>query len=143
MLGKSMSDNHLHLVEPLPRQRTWYAHTLRRFASGRITNFEYEQDAWTLQCAFPYDSTLEAIYDCAWSFYCDLAKHRMTGNRKLTGDAKRLFARMILLLRTGGTAASLSEFAKCPERWPFRSNAEFEAARRMPVFLCGSHRVTA
>ena len=68
---------------------------VRDFASGRITNHEFEDN-------LPEDSKDEAIAgvgEAVWKFYDDLSEHKLDGDRALSKEDKKFFARMILFLK--------------------------------------------
>jgi hypothetical protein len=81
--------------------RRAYSLVLRRFHAGRMTNFEYEDRCEEIEKAHGTDSAIWQIFLANWFTYCDIRKHRMTGNRKLDGNTRRFIAQALLLLRTG------------------------------------------
>lgn len=77
--------------------RNQYAELLRHFASGRMTNREFEDR--TEELAFESeDPALRNIWTAAWGLYDDMCEHRLTGRHRLTGVTRREVARGILFL---------------------------------------------
>jgi hypothetical protein len=136
---------------------------LRRFAAGRITNFEFD-DAFPRSAA---DAALRAIGDRAWQLYDDIREHRLTPSPEL----RREIARWIVFLHSdseyrwprfpfigvrapgwlnwlsGGRLhrrheerfrqwAAAGDFAA----WPFFSAAEATGAASRPRYLTGTDR---
>jgi hypothetical protein len=124
-------------VDDVPRQRIWYAHLLRKFIAGKMTNHQFVYDSSVLCDAFPHDMTIDAIDRAMWGFYCDTYEHRMTGRHRLQGKHRRFVAQMILLLRTGAEAAAAKGRWDRSPCWPFHSPLALEQARATQVFLCG------
>lgn len=98
-----MKSRDAHSPEPnicVPLRRA-YAELLRQFASGRMTNFEYEDRFDELSAAAPPDDAVWAVYLEAWHYYCDIQKHRMTDpDRRLSPSARRRLATWIVFLHT-------------------------------------------
>lgn len=64
---------------------------LRRLATGRITNDEFED-----QChGSPTDAGVRAVLDAAWELYSDLYEHRV----EVAARERRVIARAIVFLR--------------------------------------------
>lgn len=145
--------------------RDEYSKLLRKFFRGGITNFEYEDEFDSIPEDYDVDDrTVYAIYQAVWPCYCDLRKHKMTGNNSLTKEGKRIVARFILFLHTDypyewpkpkieigkGILRLLSfglfgkrehenpEEAKGDEDiWPFFRREDFEEALKHPRLLTG------
>lgn len=72
------------------------AEALREFMEGLISNDEYEQ-------RFPRnkdDPALWAVHEQIWLSYSDLKEHTLTGKHALTDEARAVFQRCILFLRS-------------------------------------------
>lgn len=80
--------------------RNAYAELLRQFASGRMTNFEYERRYDRLVAASDsMDPAVDSIYSAAWYLYCDLREHRLTSPKyRLPRKWRRLIAKWVLYL---------------------------------------------
>jgi len=74
--------------------RTALAEHLRRLASGRLTNAEFDD----VRLDRSGDEALVAIGDAGWSLYDDFFVYRLRGRRALTRDAREAVARWILFL---------------------------------------------
>jgi hypothetical protein len=72
------------------------AELVRQFASGRITNDEFE-DAYQ---ALPWDRATMEMFSFVWGFYDDLYEHRLRGRHRLSPLQRRVFARCVLFLRS-------------------------------------------
>ncbi len=70
---------------------------LRRLATGRITNDEFED-------ALPWGSEDAAIWavfrEGAWCLYDDLDEHRLVGKHRLSRENRREVAKWILFLKS-------------------------------------------
>ena len=84
-------------VDVLARRR--YVKHLRSLATGRITNFEYE-DAVNESVDFGKDGVLRVMYRYAWNLYDDLHQHRLVGEYALPKEARREIAKWIVFLYT-------------------------------------------
>lgn len=74
--------------------RRRYAALLRRYFSGKVTNFQYEKEAEDL----PYEPAVHEIHtDAMWFLYDDIREHRAL---PLSREDRRIIARIILFLRT-------------------------------------------
>ena len=136
---------------------------LRRLASGRITNGQFEEHV-------PFESPdrgVREVADAAWGLYSDLREHTLTGKDALTAEQRRHVARAILFLHsdceyrwplyaasgllrdmasvlTAGRIRSSEAVrrewdAAGDERvWPFVDQRELDQARHAPRFLVGS-----
>lgn len=86
------------------QKRDRFAEVLRHFASGLLTNEEYEKRVDRIfegmEPKQPRDLALWAIYDNVWFLYDDLRTHRLTGCNALTREGKTEFARWIMFLYT-------------------------------------------
>jgi len=141
-----------------PVSRTKYARLLRSLATGRITNFEYEDEV-NRSLDFSKDPVIGAIYRYAWFLYDDLHKHKLCGEYALTKEARREIAKWLLFLytdweyrwpsftqrlsswvfkRTGGMIGKpLTNEVGEAALWPFFSREEFNATTRRPVDFRG------
>jgi hypothetical protein len=134
---------------------------LRRLASARITNREFENQ---LVFRSP-DAGVRAVIDAAWSLYDDLREHRLTGKYALTAKQRRAVARAILFLHSSVeyhwpanrfvtvlrdllSYATRGWIPRAERRstygvvgdaavWPFFEAAELTQARRTPRFGTG------
>ncbi|MHC4638900.1 MAG: hypothetical protein ACYTBP_07240 [Planctomycetota bacterium] len=70
---------------------------IRDFASGKITNDEFEDN-------LPEDSKDDAVFnmwsEAIWFCYDDMSTHKLEGDYALSKEVKKLFARMILFLKS-------------------------------------------
>jgi hypothetical protein len=146
-------------IDTVARRRL--AELARHLASGRITNFEFDD-------AVP-SSSERAIHWVhfygLWPLYDDLVMHRLTGRRALTAEGRAWVARIILFLRSNqpyryphpsrwlvllqfpltlatlGLSDRLWRWYKWRNAdksvWPFFTREEFEQALRTPVYLNG------
>lgn len=69
----------------------------RRFATGKITNFEFDDIMCDIK-SNPYDSGVESIKEYLWTFYDDLREYRATNKDKFSKDTKKHIAKIILFL---------------------------------------------
>jgi hypothetical protein len=135
---------------------------LRRLASGRITNREFEDRAFGRS----QDAGVRAVVDATWALYDDLREHRLTGKDGLTAEERRQVAQAVLFLhsnteyrwpasRLADVVGAILSFAtagwiKRSDRdrsreatadrafWPFFKRGELIQAGKMPRFLVGS-----
>jgi hypothetical protein len=139
-----------------PTLRTEAALLLRRLASGRITNDDFD-DRYPRRSL---DPGVVAIGELAWTLYSDLRTYRLVGVNALSSEDRRLVARCVLFLHSGleyswppfqktPFPSSLRELfsvmrhvtAKAPdatidfEIWPFASAADITRAAHVPNFL--------
>lgn len=94
-------------------ERTRFAELIRAFYSGRITNWDFEDDSeelWNDTAAF------HVFHDGIWFTYSDVPEHRFTDKKRLSRDDRRTIARWILFLKSGQ-----------PYKWPVSSS--------LPVFI--------
>jgi hypothetical protein len=77
--------------------RDRFAEILRQFASGRLTNDEFEDRA----SEFRDDEVVNKLYWFVWMFYDDLYEHRLLGKHRLSPLQRRVFAQCVLFLRSG------------------------------------------
>jgi hypothetical protein len=80
-----------------PRSRTEAALLLRRFASGRITNDDFDE-------RYPRrspDPGVVAVGGVAWTLYSDLRTYRLVGQKALSSTDRRLVARCMVFLHSG------------------------------------------
>lgn len=75
--------------------RNRYAQLLRHFASGRITNFDYDDGFDAIDSK---DDAILQIYVALWPSYSDVRKHTMTGSHALTREQRHIVARWITFL---------------------------------------------
>jgi len=135
------------------------AEVIRHFASGQMTNFEFEEVE-----PETFESGLRAIiYRGIWPLYDDFKEHKLTGREQFTPEVRDHLARIILFLHgslpyrwpvcTGwrgiadwfACVLTLGIFRPARKRiresggdksvWPFYTRAEYEAALRHPPFL--------
>jgi len=66
---------------------------LRRFMSGKITNYDFE--ALMPETA---DPAISSIWETAWYYYSDLKKHKLIGSHRLHPEARKQWAKWILFL---------------------------------------------
>lgn len=74
------------------------AELLRQFASGRVTNHEFEE-----QWYFPTrsrDKGIAEVEHAIWCLYDDLREHRLTDDERMTPELRRQIATWILFLKT-------------------------------------------
>lgn len=97
------------------------AQALRDFASGRITNNEFE-------AAEPQtkDPAIRAIWETVWLFYDDVSEHRLTGRHKLPRDLRRGWVRWILFLHSD-----------LPYEWPDLPHPGVDPEPRITTSLLG------
>ena len=71
------------------------AEALRHFASGQITNFDFED-------RFPEskDPVIFAIESSIWFYHCDLKEHKMAGDWELPNEMKKHIHRWIMFLHS-------------------------------------------
>lgn len=81
---------------------------LRHFASGRMTNDEFES-RWPRSD----DAAVRVIGAAAWHLYDDIREYRLTGPDRLSFQARRAVARCVLFLH-----------GDLPYEWPEASRAE-------------------
>jgi hypothetical protein len=138
---------------------------LRRLATGRMTNHEFD-------AALPTSRTDPAVdeiyYRGAWGFYSDLSEHRLIGRHRLSRTERREIARFILFLKsdldyewprrelwgellwmlagllTLGLAGRLY-WRRLGRRgdvsvWPFLRGEDFERVVHRPCYLAGAGR---
>jgi len=149
----------LHAVDAAARRE--YASLLRHFASGRITNREFESRMpdWR-------EITRHEMDRAVWPLYDDFHEHKLAGDYRVTPEGRQFIARMILFLRsdlpyrwprlTGlaqlpATLLSIFTIGRFGEWWfryrapngdqsvwPFFTRAEYEDALRNPLYLRGT-----
>jgi hypothetical protein len=134
---------------------------LRRLASGRITNREFEDRAFGRS----QDAGVRAVVDATWALYDDLREHRLTGKDGLTSEVRRQVAQAVLFLhsnteyrwpasRLADVVRAILSFAMAgwikrnqgrsreatgeKAVWPFFERGELVQAGKMPRFLVGS-----
>src|SRR5438876_11891768 len=78
---------------------------LRRLASGRLTNAEFDG----VRLDWAEDQALVAIGDAGWSLYDDFFVYRLRARRALKSETLDAVARCILFLDSD-----------CPYEWPAR-----------------------
>ena len=76
-----------------PRARIKLATALRRFATRRTTNREFEAEADVIARS---DPAVRAIVEECWYWYDDLSEHKL----RLAPEARRLVARCYVFLRS-------------------------------------------
>jgi hypothetical protein len=123
------------------------ASLIEEFVSCRLTNFQFTE-------RYPHseDRALHAIHSMLWFAYDDLSEHQLEGKHALTDEARDVFQRCSLYLRSdleyGGPGSFVSLTApfkrvwnrmggKSEEQeglspvWPFASLEQLEQARRV------------
>lgn len=138
--------------------RDGYAELLRHFAAGRVINWDYDvaSDAFTETA----DHAPGHIYNEVWPIYCDLRKHRMTGDFRLDKVGRRVLARFVVFLQsdleyewpvpsgrrfllnllTLGLWGWLKPLPRCggdESVWPFFRRSDLERASARPRLLAG------
>ncbi len=83
----------LSIVDRVARSEA--AMLLRRFASGQLTNDQFDNNMPVTP-----DPAIAAIWDTAWAYYSDFKEHRLTGQDRLHPDTKRAWIRWIMFLDT-------------------------------------------
>lgn len=143
------------------KARDRMAEILRHFASGQLSNFEFED-----QVPSTKDAAVRAIFDTAWCFYDDFDKHYMKGKWALPESTKSQMARWAMFLYSDEEYVwpdisfagirplrhgFISSLFKGPEKeqrfiaagdyevWPFISVESFERAKANPKLLAGNH----
>jgi hypothetical protein len=134
------------------------ASLLRQFASGRLTNDEFE-DRWPDSP----DPALCAVREAAWFLYSDLRAYRLDGANRLPFAVRRQVARWVLFLhsdlpyewpvatRTEKLVRSIAglltmsvatrlwktarQVAEDAEVWPFFRRVDYRRALRVPRLL--------
>lgn len=121
--------------------RRMFAAVIRAFASGKLTNRQYDDVVYTLMFSKQWDEACDDIFWMIWCFYCDFRTHRLTDKGQVfdprnphLDEDRAFYARCILFLRN-------TRFSKPGTRHdellPFASAAEFAAARQTNTFLYG------
>ena len=82
------------MIDRIARDRL--AFKLRRLASGRITNDDYDEE-YPVQSA---DRGVEAVSYAGWSLYGDLWNYRLRGHYALSAETLRGVARCVLFLHS-------------------------------------------
>jgi hypothetical protein len=80
--------------------RDKYALIIRDFRDGLITNREYESRFDDAVVYNSKDYAITAIYSMLWYTYCDVRKHRQTGDHALTPEGKALYGRCVAFLES-------------------------------------------
>jgi hypothetical protein len=146
------------LIDRISRDKL--AEMLRRFISGQITNFDFEDEIPSST-----DFVISEIYDSMWLFYDDFTKHKLEGEWALPKETKKLMARWVIFLhsneeykwptfRYAGVRPLehnwLSRILKKPEKerkfmesgnydvWPFINLESYNDAKQNPKLLSGS-----
>jgi hypothetical protein len=135
---------------------------LRRLASGRITNAEYEEP-WIHRAS---DEAVTACFHAGWTLYSDNRTYRLRGRHALPPAARAAVGRCVLFLHSnlpyewpaqrvsvGGLlraivtlGASRKAGRAAWERrgevsiWPFLRQSDYEAALQRPHYLGGGAR---
>lgn len=118
------------------------AELILRLATAQITNDEFDDN-------FPQsrDRGVNAVYIFVWHFYSDLDEHRLEGRFTLSPEARSIFDRCILFLRSdlayrwpplwsmrplAWLICRMSRRYEMGERenWPFLRRADLEQALR-------------
>tara|TARA_R110002020_G_scaffold39360_2_gene117182 strand:+ start:171 stop:617 length:447 start_codon:yes stop_codon:yes gene_type:complete len=77
------------------KARNKAALAIRRYASGRITNFEFEKSFDDSE-----DFAICAICGEVWRFYDDFKQHKALGKHALDKNVKRYFAKLFVFLKS-------------------------------------------
>ena len=133
---------------------------LRRLASGRITNADFEGERLDRST----DEALVALGDAGWSLYNDFGIYRLHGKHALSPDALKAVARCVLFLDTDlhyewpprrasvrGILTTLLTLGLSLRRerrawessgpyhvWPFYRESDYQEACAHPRFLAGA-----
>ena len=146
------------------KQRDEYAQLLRNFLSGKLTNFEYEEQFESID--FESDDAINQIYCDVWYSYCDLNEHKLDekGRGFETREQRLVIERFILFLHSNNEyewpinsikeslirfltfgKKGLSEEKKLKnlkgnrEVWPFFTEVEYKYALSNPRLLNETH----
>jgi len=143
-------------------ERTRYSELARQLATGRISNFEFEDRLPRLE-----GRTLREVHEAGlWCVYDDFHEHKLSGEWKLSRKQRQGVARIILFLKSGaeyrwprrtGVEGALSVLLAMltlglsvltqriylrskgnTEVWPFLTRSEYEAALSQPVYFAGN-----
>jgi hypothetical protein len=87
-----------------PAARRQLAEAIRHFASGGLTNEEFEEKIPNSKEKALRDIELLGM----WPYYDDVRTHKLVGSWALNGGSKAFMARIILFLRSGQPFNSLS-----------------------------------
>ena len=136
------------------------AEAARHFASGQITNFEFENKIPSSK-----DPAIWAIEDTLWCFYDDFKEHKINDHWEVPAEDKNMMARWVLFLYSNekyqwpnistpgirpikyGFIGKLFNKHKKQEAfmnagnysvWPFISNETYENTENNPILLAGS-----
>ena len=139
---------------------------LRRLATGRITNDDYN-DEYPVRSE---DAGIEAIARAGWTLYSDTWTYRLRGRHALAPETRRAVARCILFLHSdleyewsrdpswgfAGVLVGVLTLGRVDIRdwktwegqgdydlWPFLRRADFDQASANPRFLTGRGRAAA
>jgi hypothetical protein len=117
---------------------------IEKFEACQITNFQFQD-------RFPrsVDPALHAVNDVLWLSYSDIREHRLDGKHALTPEARNMFERCVLFLRTDieytGTRSFVSLSAPIkrlwnrvlrrqglvmPASWPFDTAEQLDRAQK-------------
>jgi len=79
------------MIDTVARKKA--AEVARHFASGQITNFEFENNMPSTK-----DSAIWAIEDTIWCFYDDFKEHKINDNWEVPSEIKAMMARWLMFL---------------------------------------------
>ncbi|MFZ1918452.1 MAG: hypothetical protein WAU58_12825 [Terriglobales bacterium] len=117
---------------------------IEKFAAREVTNFEFED-------RFPRsaDPALHAVHTVMWSAYSDIREHRLDGTHALKQEARDVFERCALFLRTDTEYTGIRSFVTfaapfkriwsrilgrndpvMSASWPFDTAEELERAQK-------------
>lgn len=99
----------------IPARRA-YAELLRHFASGRVTNFEFEEQGEQIERTFGADAAVNVIDAAAWYLYDDLKEHRLGEGGRDVSETRREIGRWILFLRSDLPAPETHRWSEGPVR---------------------------
>ena len=133
---------------------------IRRLASGRISNQDYEDAWWATKT---HDEAVRAVLDAGWALYDDYRTYRLRGAAALPPATLAAISRCVLFLTSdleyewpplrpsplflAGTLLTLGimqrrrrarwEASGDHHVWPFRRYSDFKRALAHPPFLAG------
>lgn len=80
--------------------RAQLALALRRLASGRMTNDQFDDEAFCKFESRTDDPALSELATFGWSHYSDLYPHRLRGRHALSREERRGIARAVVFLKS-------------------------------------------
>ncbi len=151
------------MTDMIDRQaRNELALLIRRLATGRITNDQFED---TCPCSAMDSATIHIPSEGVWYLYCDLREYYLRGKDRLLPEQRRFAARMTLFLKSDleyewptrdltealmGILLNLLTLGRFAhfyrwyadsygemEVWPFARIEDYQAALKSPPFFNG------